>query len=196
MTRRVYVSILVAALLIAASLFLTPSVSAQNVSPALGSTRAERNWEFINANSWGHNFNPQSQLTAENVHLAQLQWVFPIPDADSIGCTSMTFCGTGGIAPPLIVDGQVYYTTNYQTIFSIDAIDGSMNWYSERTADGDDPDIIGPSVAQNRGLNPPGLPVYSLSAHTHSMNYWELNGKGILWLNSFGCRLLVVDAEN
>ena len=196
MTRRVYVSILVAALLIAASLFLTPSVSAQNVSPALGSTRAERNWEFINANSWGHNFNPQSQLTAENVHLAQLQWVFPIPDADSIGCSSMTFCGTGGIAPPLVVDGQVYYTTNYQTIFSIDAIDGSMNWYSERTADGEDPDIIGPSVAQNRGLNPPGLPVYSLSAHTHSMNYWELNGKGILWLNSFGCTIVGVDAEN
>jgi hypothetical protein len=71
-----------------------------------------------------------------------------------------------------------------------------MNWYSERTADGEDPDIIGPSVAQNRGLNPPGLPVYSLAAHTHSMNYWELNGKGILWLNSFGCTIVGVDAEN
>ena len=196
MTRRVYVSILVAALLIAASLFLTPMVSAQNVTPALGSTRAERNWEYINANSWGHNFNPQTQLGAENIHLAQLQWVFPIPDADSIGCSSMTFCGTGGIAPPLVVDGNVYYTTNYQTIFSIDSVDGSMNWYSERTADGDDPDIIGPSVADNRGLNPPGLPVYSLAAHTHSMNYWELNGKGLLWLNSFGCTIKAIDAEN
>ena len=197
MTRRTYVSILVAAILIAGTfLALAPTVNAQNVTPALGSDRAARNWEFINANSWGHNFSPQTELTTENVHQAELKWVFPIPDADSIGCTQMTFCGTGSIAPALVIDGTAFLTTNYQTIFSIDMIDGSMNWYSEREADGDDPDIIGPKLHQHRGLNPPGLPVFSLSAHTHSMNYWELNGKGILWLNSFGCTIKGIDADN
>ena len=28
------------------------------------------------------------------------------------------------------------------------------------------------------------------------MNYWELNGKGLLWLNSFGCTIKAIDAEN
>ena len=88
MTRHLIASLLVITLLVAAAIFvMAPKASAQNVAPALGSTRAERNWEYINANSWGHNFNPQTQLNSENIHLAEMKWVFPIPDADSIGCT-------------------------------------------------------------------------------------------------------------
>ena len=197
MTRHLIASLLVITLLVAAAVFvMAPKASAQNAVPALGSTRAERNWEFINANSWGHNFNPQTQLTTENVHLAEMKWVFPIPDADSIGCTNLNgFCGTGGIAPPLIIDGYAYLVTNYQTIFKIDMETGAQVWYSERTADGERTDIIGEQVQFHRGLNPPGLPVFSLSAHTHSMNAWELNGEMILWLNSFGCTIKGISAE-
>ena len=36
-------------------------------------TRAERNWEFINHNKFGTNFNPQTQLNKDNVEHIELK---------------------------------------------------------------------------------------------------------------------------
>ena len=43
--------------------------------------RAERNWEFVNHNSWGSNYSPQNDINKENVELLELKWIYPFPPA-------------------------------------------------------------------------------------------------------------------
>ena len=74
-------------------------------------TRAERNWEFINHNKFGTNFNPQTQLNKDNVEHIELKWIYPIPSAAQLGGEALTNFGAvteGTTAPPLIVDGVVF----------------------------------------------------------------------------------------
>ena len=39
------------------------------------------NWEYINHNVRGTNYSPQNQINADNVHMLELKWTYPIPAA-------------------------------------------------------------------------------------------------------------------
>ena len=53
---------------------MTPISSAEGQNTL---TRAERNWEYINHNKLGTNFNPQTQLNTDNVQHVEMKWIYP-----------------------------------------------------------------------------------------------------------------------
>ena len=56
-----------------------PEVEAQQMS------RDERNWEWVNHDSFGGSFNPQSQINEDNVEFLEMKWLFPYRGPDEIG---------------------------------------------------------------------------------------------------------------
>jgi len=148
-------------------------------------TRAERNWEFINHNKFGTNFNPQTQMNKDNVQHVELKWIYPIPSANQLGGGALTNFGSvteGTTAPPLIVDGVVFVILNSKTIIATDAETGKLLWEAEHPGADNNANTV------QEGGN---LPITGELVHTHSMNYWD----GILWFTDFGCTLTGLDAK-
>ena len=44
-------------------------------------SREMRNWEYLNHNSLGTNYNPQTIINKENIKHLELRWIYPIPAA-------------------------------------------------------------------------------------------------------------------
>ena len=98
-----------------------PEVEAQQMS------RDERNWEWVNHDSFGGSFNPQSQINEDNVEFLEMKWIFPYRGPDEIGPSGR---GYGSGAAPLIVDGIVYVVMNDRRIIAMDADNGDVVWTS------------------------------------------------------------------
>ena len=100
---------------------MTPIESAEGQNSL---TRAERNWEYINHNKFGTNFNPQTQLNKDNVEHIELKWIYPIPSAAQMGGGALTNFASvteGTTAPPLVVDGVTFIILNRKTVIATDA---------------------------------------------------------------------------
>ncbi len=205
MIGRIVVSLILAITLVMALLanpvVVAPARGQFGGVPTAASTRAANNWEMTNHDTWGSNHNPQTQINAGNARDLQLAWVFPTPSSNAVGSDGLVGfdANEGTIAPPLIVDGIAYMAMNYQTIFAIDMRDGSTIWTRTAEYDANAANLCGVQgdfILGNKGLNPTEcLPIWSAAAHTHAMYYQELNGRGVLWLNSFGCTVKGIDAE-
>ncbi|MBM3897338.1 MAG: hypothetical protein FJ358_02280 [Thaumarchaeota archaeon] len=139
--------------------------------------RDQRNWEYINGNSWAWNYNPQTQITKENVQSLEMKWMFPIPAAATFGARQIkgVTAAEGAVAPPIIVDGVVYLITNMQAIFALDLATGKKLWEYEPTFDA------------NEAIKE--VPIRAPSGHTHAIYY--IDGK--LWFNSYGCTVKALD---
>lgn len=144
-------------------------------------TRAERNWEFLNHNEFGTNYNPQTQLNKDNVQYLVLKWVYPIPSSSQLGCDSLVgfgSCSEGTQAPPLVVDGVVYTILNRKSVIAMDAETGDVIWTWEHpVVDNDDFQVRYPIAAE--------------SAHTHGMYF----SNGLLWFTDFGCIYTGLDPQ-
>ena len=175
----------------------TAKIGVENAE-AQSLSRWERNWELINHDERGTNHNPQTQINPDNIQHTELKWIFPVPSPDVVGADGLQgFSATPGtIAPPLIVDGVGYMVMNYQTIFAVDMTDGSTIWTRTAEFDLESANACGAAYVDNRAKLGNCLPIYNANAHTHSVYYQELHGRGILWLNAFGCTIIGVDAEN
>ena len=160
---------------------MTPISSAEGQNTL---TRAERNWEYINHNALGTNFNPQTQLNKENVKHVEMKWIYPIPAAAQLGGAGLENFGMteGTTAPPLIVDGVSFIILNRKTVIAVDAETGKLIWSAEHPGADNDANSV-----QSGG----NLPITGELVHTHSMNYWG----GRLWFTDFGCTLTGLDAK-
>ncbi|MBE18416.1 MAG: hypothetical protein CMO11_00325, partial [Thaumarchaeota archaeon] len=93
--------------------------------------RWERNWEFINHDPSGKNFNPQTIINTDNVEHLTMKWMYPLPACNQLGgadIEDMGTCTEGAMAPPLIVDGVMFSIFNRKTIVAIDVGTGEMVW--------------------------------------------------------------------
>ncbi len=138
------------------------------------------NWEYINNDKQASNFNPQTQINKDNVHLLELKWLFPIPSASVLAPKNIGFATVqdeGSRVPPPVVDGIVYVLTGSRATIAIDAKTGKNIWtYSPTYND---------TEARAR------LPVGAASHGSgHAMYYFE----GKLWINDFGCKVTALDA--
>jgi len=74
------------------------------------------------------NYSPQTQITVNNVAGISPRWVFPIPSAPGL------YSGTGAEGvhiTPLIIDGIIYFVTNWARLFAISATDGHVIWFQD-----------------------------------------------------------------
>ena len=122
------IAALLLAYILVASTFMAVSpigeAEAQNLS------REERNWEQLNHNKDGTNFQPQNQINKDNAEFLELKWVSPIPSVNQLGAGSWgTAEGSG--APQLVVDGVVFNVLNRKSILAYDAKTGNTIWQWE-----------------------------------------------------------------
>ena len=92
-------------------------------------SREERNWEFVNHDSWGSNYSPQKEINKNSIEHLELKWTFPFPQAKTFALEQpggVAF--EGAITPPIIVDGDVYVASNMKNIYSFDAETGVLQW--------------------------------------------------------------------
>ena len=126
--KSVVLSVSVIAILVSSTIFVAipavPRASAQAQLPG-----EQRNWEYINHDSHSTNFNPQTQITKDNVALLELKWLFPMPSASSTGpgLIGITL-QEGSRSPPIVVDGLVYLLLQTNTVVALDAGSGKTVW--------------------------------------------------------------------
>ncbi len=144
-----------------------------------------KDWQYVNGNSWGWNYSPETQITKSNVKNLEVKWVF------SLGSKALAPAGLqsvplteGSSAPPIVRNGIVYITTNFLKTYAIDAKSGRQIWTHDYTADLNDisqklpMDVAGPRVG---------------GAHLHAFRYWE-GGDAIL-LYGMACDFYGLDAK-
>ena len=175
-------AILSTLLLSSAMLAITPAPKpAEALDAAMGSsgqlTRAMRNWEYVNHNEFGTNYNPQTVINRDNVQYLELEWMYPY--APWHAYTGFPASGTSGsMTPPLVVDGIVYVTTNERDIIALDANDGSQIWQARRDFDLDAFEAVNTHVK----------PKYFVLGHTHAMNYYR--DLGVVMMSPWYCEIV------
>jgi len=135
------------------------------------------NWEQINNNVRGTNYSPQNQINADNAHMLELKWAFPIPPVQEFNEQGVAIT-EGSMTPPLIINGTVYFTTNMRDTYAIDSVTGSLKWISVWDFD------------WQEGYRK--LPITGGALHVHGLNL--INGK--LFPSTVACSILAIDPEN
>ncbi len=155
------------------------------VSYAAPLATSEKDWQYMNGNSWGWNYSPETQITKSTVKNLEVKWVF------SLGSKALAPSGLqsvplteGSSAPPIVRAGIVYLTTNFLKTYAVDAKTGRQIWTHDYNVDLNDVskrlpiDVTGPRVG---------------GAHLHGFRYWE-GGDAIL-LYGMACDFYGLDAK-
>ena len=173
-----YGYILILLFLLIFSTFNKVFIEADNPLAFPSGERAERNWEFVNHNSWGSNYSPQNDINKENVHLLELKWIYPFPPASEfLRYQSGGIPFEGVITPPLIIDGNVFVASNMRNVYSFDGKFGDLNWLRIYKHDWNEARIDLPEIAG-------GAP------HIHGLQYVN----GLLYSSTLNCSVQAIDA--
>ena len=185
----VILAVLLSSILLVSSTSTVSTPAIQNAE-AQQLSRWERNWEYHNANAWGTNYNPQTQLNSGNVEHLEVKWMYPIPSSVDVGQNEIPGFGSveGSMAVPLIIDGNVYLILNRKTVLAMDASDGSSIWDAAYVTEADN--------ARNAAPEGGRLPITAEFAHTHAMHYIAEKGGGTLWFTDFGCKMTGINADD
>src|SRR3990172_3993425 len=84
-------------------------------------------WKYVNYDKFATGFNPQTQITKDNIQFLEIKWIYPFPHAPaSVGGYGPA--GQGAISIPLVVDGVLYEVTNYGDVIAFEASTGKVVW--------------------------------------------------------------------
>jgi outer membrane protein assembly factor BamB len=136
------------------------------------------NWEYINHNVRGTNYSPQNQINADNVHMLELKWTYPIPAATEFNEQEGISLTEGSMTPPLVINGTVYFTTNMRDTHAIDSLTGNLKWVNTWDFNWQE--------AYRK------LPITGGSLHVHGLNL--VNGK--LFPSTVACSILALNPED
>ena len=136
------------------------------------------NWEYINHNVRGTNYSPQNQINADNVHMLELKWTYPIPAATEFNKQEGISLTEGSMTPPLVINGTVYFTTNMRDTYAIDSLTGNLKWVNTWDFNWQE--------AYRK------LPITGGALHVHGLNL--VNGK--LFPSTVACSILALNPED
>ncbi|MCS4538596.1 MAG: PQQ-binding-like beta-propeller repeat protein [Thaumarchaeota archaeon] len=141
--------------------------------------RDQRNWEYLNGNEFGWNYNPQNRLNKDNVQFLELKWIYPMPTVtqQNLKIAGLAGIAEGSMAPPLVVDGTAFVSLNSRNIVALDAKTGKVLWTFVQEFN-------------NTALDK-RFPILTERTHQHGINYVD----GFLWQNDYGCKLTAIDAK-
>jgi len=83
-------------------------------------------WELPGFDPFNTNFNPQTQITNENVAEIQLKWIYQVP-AKPVGVEKGT-APEGIQTTPMIINGIVYFATGYNRLIALEGTTGREVW--------------------------------------------------------------------
>lgn len=171
------------------SLVFLFSYLATSVIPLVGTAEAQqdenkagRNWIAVDYDRMATQFNPQTQINKDNVQLLELKWIFPFPEATPVG--GYGFRRVNSATTPLVVDGIVYFGTEYQKVFAASAKTGKVVWTYIPDLNFTRDVARGVIVGDATGAGANGI------AHLHAISYVE----GKLFVPYPPCDIHVIDA--
>ena len=134
----------------------------KTVSVDAGKTAsANVDWPLYGLDHAESRFSPLKQINATNVSELGVAWTLPLPDAGSL------------VATPLVVNGVMYFSTEYSRVFAVDAKTGKVIWKFD------------PEVAKDAGQHLRAL------ANNKGVAYWE----GRVYVGTVDGRLIALDAS-
>ncbi|MBI2937167.1 MAG: PQQ-binding-like beta-propeller repeat protein [Thaumarchaeota archaeon] len=141
---------------------------------------SDKDWQYVNGNSWAGNFSPQNQITKDNVNNLEVKWVFPVGSKSQAPPGLQTLAlNEGSNTPPIVANGAVFITTNSLKTYAIDAKTGRQLWTNDY--------ILNVSDIQKR------LPVVVGAPHLHGVRYWA-SGDAIL-VGGIACDFFGIEAK-
>ncbi len=148
---------------------------------------SEKDWQYVNANSWAWNYSPETQINKNNVDQLEVKWVFPIQGIATAPKELQSLkLPEGSTTPPIVVNGKVFVTTQYQRTYAIDAKSGKQLWVHDYVINTSD-------VEQRLPVSFDGfLPGFGvLITHMHGIRYWA--GGNSLLISGLACDFYGVD---
>ena len=96
----------------------------------------ENNWEHPAFDKTNTGFSPQTQINKDNIQDLELRWIFQVPgywgDAGRPGGGDFNFevphVPTGVQTVPLVINGIVYFASEYNVLYAIRADDNKLLW--------------------------------------------------------------------
>ncbi len=142
----------------------------------------DKDWQYVNGNSWGWNYSPQTQINKDNVQNLEVKWLFPLGSKAlaSAVMRANQYLAEGATSPPIVRGGIVYSLSNWGRMYAIDAVTGKQKWEHDYVVD----------LAEIRKTLP--MAPSSLS-HNHGFRYWE--GGDMLLTYGLACDFYGVNAK-
>jgi glucose dehydrogenase len=86
----------------------------------------EANWTASTGNQFNQDYNPQNVINSSNAQYLGLSWLFPLPTHP----TALTSVGAGlGVdSAPMIINGTIYFVTQFDQVFALNAANGNVLW--------------------------------------------------------------------
>jgi outer membrane protein assembly factor BamB len=161
---------LTAALLLAVLMLASTTVLAQQQA---------LDWARYNAVPGNWNWSPQKQLNKENVKFLEIKWAFAIP----AGPPSGLFTQQGSMHTPIVYKGVVYFVTNWNRVYALDARNGKVLWMK---------DLVPPKDWDVK-YREKYFDVTTLGGHYHQIHIYEIDGKPYLVIVPQWWHLIILD---
>jgi len=165
-----------------ALVILTLSTFLPTIAYAAPTANNGDDWQFVNGNSWGWNYSPQTQITKDTVQNLDVKWLFPV-GSKALAPTVMQlnpYLAEGATAPPVVRAGMVYVLSNWGRMYGVDGATGKQKWTHDY--------VINLTEVRAR------LPMVPSSlSHSHGFRYWE--GGDMLLSYGMACDFYGVDAK-
>src|SRR3990172_276598 len=129
MPRRLSVwSLIVATLLIASA--ISVSMKATSPIPLAEAQQAPlgANWEKVNYDGNGGGFNPQTQITKDNVQYLETKWLYPFTRPRIVSGVPSISNTNGPQNPVTVVDGVAYVMMHDRRLLAVNATTGRLLW--------------------------------------------------------------------
>jgi len=89
-------------------------------------TALEANWVASGGNALNHNHNPQMVINSSNAQYLGLNWLFPLPTHPT---PLLNVAGGLGVdSAPMIINGTIYFVTQANQVFALNAANGNVLW--------------------------------------------------------------------
>ncbi len=105
-------------------------MGASNSMPAALATKPlsqlEANWSAATGNQFNQDYNPQTQINSSNIQYLGLSWLFPLPTHPT---ALLSVAGGLGVdSAPMIINGTIYFVTQFDQVFALNAANGNVIW--------------------------------------------------------------------
>ncbi|MCL4435680.1 MAG: PQQ-binding-like beta-propeller repeat protein [Thaumarchaeota archaeon] len=149
---------------------------------------SEKDWQYVNGNSWAWNYSPETQINKNNVNNLEVKWLFPLEGRSQANPAIQAFISNeGSTTPPIVVNGKVYVTTNYLRTYAVDAKTGKQAWRYDYVINGTDIEARLPVLLPNHAG-----PLGSLNMHLHGFRYWQ--AQNAILVSGMACDFYGIDA--
>src|SRR5574340_145791 len=86
-------------------LILAFGTFAPTIAYAAPLANTDKDWQYVNGNSWGWNYSPETKINRDNVNNLEVKWIFPLEGRLQASQAIQAFVtNEGSTTPPIVRD--------------------------------------------------------------------------------------------